>query len=129
MNLTTTVDIRLAIVSYNLTIFYQIRSNEYYFNVFKIALVLRGLDALTTHEAIYEALDRVSTSTIRVRNCHIARDPLTNVSSGFAFVEFGSIQVNKSSINSDNIPKSYLVSTKVINFEKITNYLLIVFFV
>lgn len=73
--------------------------------LFNIALVLRGLDALTTHEAIYEALDRASTSTIRVRNCHIARDPLTNVSSGFAFVEFGSIQVNKNSINASSHTK------------------------
>ena len=63
-------------------------------SLFCEALVLRGLDALTTNDSIKEALGKLSNYTVEVRNCHIAKDILTNVSSGFAFVEFGSIQVN-----------------------------------
>ena len=64
----------------------------YYIIIIK-ALVLRGLDALTTNESIIDSLGKLTNYCVRVKNTHIARDPLTNVSSGFAFVEFGSIQV------------------------------------
>lgn len=62
-------------------------------NYYSKALVLRGLDALTSSEVVIDALNKRSKNSLKVTNCHIARDTFTNVSSGFAFVEFASIQV------------------------------------
>ena len=56
--------------------------------------MLRGLDALTVEETIVNTLNRISSSTLSVKTCHIARDPSTHVSDGFAFVEMNTIQVN-----------------------------------
>ena len=58
-------------------------------------MVLRGLDALTTNEKIIECINRQTNSIIKIKNCQIARDPLTNLSNGYAFVELNSIQVLK----------------------------------
>jgi RNA recognition motif-containing protein len=61
---------------------------------FILALLIRGLDALTTEETIIDLLNKQSNYTLIIKNCHIARDTFTNVSMGFAFVEMGSIQVS-----------------------------------
>ena len=56
-------------------------------------ILLRGLDALTNEETVIEVLNKFTNSCIPIKNCHIARDVLTNVSCGFAFIELNSIQV------------------------------------
>lgn len=53
------------------------------------ALVLRGLDALTTEESILRALNAVTQLTCK--NIQVVRDPTTQASQGFAFVELGSV--------------------------------------
>ncbi len=59
----------------------------------KPALLLRGLDALTSSETIIKVLNEYSNYNLPVKQCHIAKDIHTNVSNGFAFVEMSSIQV------------------------------------
>ena len=53
------------------------------------ALVLRGLDALTTEDAIVTAMSQVSYST--VKNIRIIRDETTNTSRGYGFLELNSV--------------------------------------
>jgi hypothetical protein len=57
---------------------------------FFAAIILRGLDALTTEDKIRETLVDVEPS-VTVKNIHIAKEHLTNVSSGYTFVEMSSI--------------------------------------
>lgn len=57
-------------------------------------MLLRGLDALTSKEAIVDSLNNLTNFTLPIKNVHIARDNLTNVAMGFAFVEMNTIQVN-----------------------------------
>lgn len=61
----------------------------------KLALLLRGLDALTKEETIKNVLNSLSNYTLKIKNVHVAKDLLTNVSMGFAFVEMNSIQVSQ----------------------------------
>ncbi|RNA42291.1 RNA-binding 5-like [Brachionus plicatilis] len=56
-------------------------------------LLLRGLDALTSKEAILDSLNKLTNFTLAIKNVHIARDSLSNVVMGFAFVELNTIQV------------------------------------
>jgi RNA recognition motif-containing protein len=51
---------------------------------------LRGLDALTTEDAIRKALNDLQPN-VGIKNIRIAREQLTNVSSGFTFIEMNSI--------------------------------------
>ncbi|CAF0841009.1 unnamed protein product [Didymodactylos carnosus] len=53
-------------------------------------LVLRGLDALTSKEAIETKLFELT--NVPVKNSCVVKDHITGVSRGFAFVEFNSIQ-------------------------------------
>lgn len=57
-------------------------------------LLLRGLDALTNEATVIDVLNRFTNSCMHIKNCHIAKDVLTNVSCGFAFIELNSIQVS-----------------------------------
>ena len=57
------------------------------------ALVLRGLDALSSEESILAIMNAMCNGLIAARNLHVARE--MNVSCGFAFVEFNTIQVTK----------------------------------
>ncbi|CAF0730861.1 unnamed protein product [Didymodactylos carnosus] len=53
-------------------------------------LVLRGLDALTSKEAVETKIFELT--NIPVKNSCVAKDSVTGVSRGFAFIEFNSIQ-------------------------------------
>ena len=53
------------------------------------AVILRGLDALTSEENIVAAVQKIS--AVVMKNIRIMRDPLTQVSKGHAFIEMGSI--------------------------------------
>lgn len=53
------------------------------------ALVLRGLDALTTEDSVITALSQVSYST--VKNIRVIRDEATNTSRGYGFMELNSV--------------------------------------
>lgn len=61
------------------------------------ALILRGLDALTTEDTIRHTIPQLTNFTIK--NVHIARDRYTNISNGFAFIEFNSIQESSVVLN------------------------------
>lgn len=52
---------------------------------------MRGLDALTTEDAIDKVLDTLMGGSVAAKNVYVVREKLTNVSSGFAFVEMYSI--------------------------------------
>jgi hypothetical protein len=54
------------------------------------ALILRGLDALTTDETIRRYVLELQPD-LTIKNIHIAREPGTNVASGYTFIEMGSI--------------------------------------
>ena len=56
-----------------------------------LALVLRGLDILTSKETIEAKL--LELTPIQMKNCAIVKDNYTGVSRGFAFVEYNSIHV------------------------------------
>lgn len=58
-----------------------------------LALLLRGLDGLTTEENIQNSFTKLI--AIPVTNCRVIRDKMTGVSNGFAFVEFGSVKDSK----------------------------------
>lgn len=58
-----------------------------------LALILRGLDALTTDQSLMGIVNTFTNFSLTIKNCHIARDPFTHVSRGFAFIEMSSIQV------------------------------------
>ena len=57
------------------------------------ALLLRGLDALTSAETLMDVINSHTHSCLTIKNCHIARDVFSNVSCGFAFIELNSVQV------------------------------------
>ena len=54
-----------------------------------LALIFRGLDALTTEENIVTAIHKIA--PVVVKNIRIIRDPITQASKGHAFAEMGSI--------------------------------------
>jgi len=54
------------------------------------ALLLRGLDGLTTEENIISAF--ASLTSMPLKNVRVVRDRLTGASSGFAFVELHSLK-------------------------------------
>ena len=56
-----------------------------------LALVLRGLDILTSKETIEAKL--LELTFVTMKNCAIVKDNYTGVSRGFAFVEYNSIHV------------------------------------
>ncbi len=58
-----------------------------------VALIFRGLDALTTEEKITQAVTVLSPHTT-VKNCKVIRDETTATSKGFCFVELNSIHVS-----------------------------------
>ena len=61
--------------------------------IISTALILRGLDGLTTEENIITALS--SLSALPVKNVRVIRDHLTGASNGFAFVEMTSVRESK----------------------------------
>jgi len=70
------------------------REGEGYENVGLTAcntLLLRGLDALTTEDAIDKVVNSMTGGSVATKNVYVVREKLTNVSSGFAFVEMHSI--------------------------------------
>ena len=58
-----------------------------------LALVLRGLDILTSKETIEAKL--IELTFVYMKNCAIVKDNYTGVSRGFAFVEYNSIHVSE----------------------------------
>jgi len=54
------------------------------------ALILRGLDGLTTEENITAAF--ACLTSLPIKNVYVVRDRLTGTSSGFAFVELHSLK-------------------------------------
>jgi RNA recognition motif-containing protein len=54
-----------------------------------IALLIRGIDALTTEETIENTIKAIS--NIIPKNTYIARDRLTNLSNGFCLTEFNTL--------------------------------------
>ena len=54
-----------------------------------VALILRGLDALTTEETLVTALNKVS--AVQIKNIRVIRDEATGTSRGYAVVELCSI--------------------------------------
>ena len=54
-----------------------------------LALILRGLDALTTEDNIKAALALVS--SVAIKNAQVVRDTLTGTSHGYAFIELSSL--------------------------------------
>eukprot|EP00096_Caligus_rogercresseyi_P000162 TRINITY_DN1044_c0_g1_i2.p1 TRINITY_DN1044_c0_g1~~TRINITY_DN1044_c0_g1_i2.p1 ORF type:complete len:728 (+),score=214.70 TRINITY_DN1044_c0_g1_i2:240-2423(+) len=52
-------------------------------------LLLRGLDALTTEESVSKSLSALC--TLSIKSIQIARDSLTNMSRGFAYVEMSNL--------------------------------------
>ena len=57
------------------------------------AIILRGLDGLTTEENIISAFAAVTTYPIK--NVRVVRDEVTGVSNGYAFVEMTSLRESK----------------------------------
>lgn len=55
-----------------------------------VALIFRGLDALTTEDSILTGLMRVT--ALPTKNVKVMKDALTNTSKGYAFVEMPSLQ-------------------------------------
>uniref|UniRef100_A0A0K2TAI4 RNAbinding protein 5like [Acyrthosiphon pisum] n=1 Tax=Lepeophtheirus salmonis TaxID=72036 RepID=A0A0K2TAI4_LEPSM len=53
-------------------------------------ILLRGLDALTTEESVTNVL--ATLTALPIKSVQIARDSLTNMSRGFAYVEMSSLQ-------------------------------------
>lgn len=53
-----------------------------------IALLFRNLDTLTTEESVLSALQGVT--SLPIKNIRVAKDPLTNTSRGFCYVELNS---------------------------------------
>lgn len=58
-----------------------------------VALILRGLDGLTTEENIINALSNVT--ALPLKNVRVIRDFMTGASNGFAFVEMNSLKESK----------------------------------
>ena len=57
--------------------------------MFISALLFRGLDALTTEENLLRALNAVTQHTCK--NVQVIRDATSQMSAGYAFVEFSSV--------------------------------------
>ena len=58
-----------------------------------LALVLRGLDILSSKETIEGIL--IELTSVQMKNCAIVKENHTGVSRGFAFVEYTSIHVRR----------------------------------
>lgn len=54
-----------------------------------LALILRGLDALTTEDNILHVMSQIS--TFPLKNVQIIRDDATNTSKGFGFMELNTV--------------------------------------
>ena len=76
------------------------------------ALILRGLDALTTEETIVAALGKVTALT--VKNMKVIRDEVTNTSRSFGFIEMNSIQDSTSLLETINRLQPFEVDGKAV---------------
>lgn len=54
-----------------------------------VALILRGLDALTTEDNILHVMSQIT--TFPLKNVQIIRDDATNTSKGFGFMELNTV--------------------------------------
>lgn len=62
----------------------------YYYLHYTTALILHGLDALTTEKRIFSSLSQIS--EIRPKTVFVVRNPLTGLSRGYAVVECHSLR-------------------------------------
>lgn len=80
---------------------------------FHIALIFRGLDALSTEEKLLAAINQAASVT--VKNIRIIRDPLTNTSRGYGFAEMSSIQESTQLLDTlTNMSPSFELDGKLI---------------
>ena len=54
------------------------------------ALIIRGLDVLSTEESVLQSIQHAG-SDLPIRSVRIGRDPLTNTSRGVCYVELNSV--------------------------------------
>ena len=87
------INVKLFLPPYFCTV--KDHSETYHFICIS-ALIFRGLDALTTDQSLMGVVNTYTNFSLTIKNCHVARDPFTHVSRGFAFVEMNSIQVLQS---------------------------------
>lgn len=86
-----------------------------------VALILRGLDGLTTEENIISAF--ASLTSMPLKNVRVIHDRLTGSSSGFAFVELHSLKESQDLLQYlESLPTPLEVDGKalIVNYAKNT---------
>jgi len=85
------------------------------------ALILRGLDGLTTEDSIVAAFARLT--SMPLKNIRVVRDRLTGTSSGFAFAELHSLKESQDLLQYlESLPTPLEVDGKalIVNYAKNT---------
>jgi RNA recognition motif-containing protein len=78
-----------------------------------LALILRGLDGLTTEESITAAF--ASLTSMPLKNIRVIRDRLTGASNGYAFVELNSLKESQDLLEYlENLPTPLEVDGKAL---------------
>ena len=80
---------------------------------------MRGLDILTSKETIEAKL--LELTFVYMKNCAIVKDNYTGVSRGFAFVEYNSIHVMRTSFENENMFSNFLFIGFGLSLREITN--------
>jgi RNA recognition motif-containing protein len=81
--------------------------------LYNLALILRGLDGLTTEESITAAF--ASLTSMPLKNVRVIRDRLTGASNGYAFVELNSLKESQDLLEFlENLPTPLEVDGKAL---------------